>query len=87
MSDNETTTTITTAATFDQLYAALVDAAATPSTPPADSFSVAQFADDAGIHWNTARRVLIAQEKAGKLESAVFLVDGNRTRFYWFVEV
>ena len=72
-----------TSLTVTQLYADLI-AAETPKAPPDGAFSLAQFADDAGLDRQNAQRKLQARLKAGELCGDKFPTSGHPRWWYWF---
>ena len=71
--------------TAAQLYADLV-AAETPKMPPEGAFSLAQFADDAGLDRQNAQRKLQARLKEGELCGDKFPTSGHPRWWYWFAD-
>ena len=66
--------------TFEELYKDLIEAANFTAAQPKDTFTVAQFAQDAGISYAGAAAKLLAQFRAGKLGRKWY----GKKHFYWF---
>jgi len=68
--------------TFAQLYNDLVQAANVKRQPPEGTFTVAQFAEDAGMSYSNAASKLLVLYREGKLERERY---GSK-HYYWFKE-
>lgn len=70
--------------TETQAYHDLVEACS--DCIPDGTFTLKEFARDAGIPDTTARKRLNSQVKRGTLGTKLATVDGFRQRIYWFVD-